>query len=320
MRKSIYLFLLLCLGTITAFAQNSNLVDKGFSYQGYARDAGGAALGNQDVTVKFSVSVHGSSTIVFSEEHNLTTDPFGVFHAIIGSVNTTDYRALAFGYNNYQMKIEVKTPATNYVEIGNAELLAVPYAKAAANGNPVGTVLPFMGARDKVPDGYLVCDGALYDPVLYPALAAVIGTSFDDDNTQHMLPDLRGQFLRGWHDNHPDADLDQGDRVGGISNSGGVGSRQAENIIAHTHNGHTNITGDHNHNVPNTGNITSIGLAFSDGTTTAVDLDNTTGQLNLGATRPMNNNGAHQHSFTTDSHGGFENRPKNIAVLYIIKY
>lgn len=317
-----YLFTFIFLAAFTAYGQ-SGIDGKGFSYQGYARDNAGAALGNESVTVKFSVTVSGSSTVVFSEEHTLTTDPFGVFHTVIGSVNTTDYNALAFGQNNYKMKIEVKTPSTNYVEIGNAELLAVPYAKAAGNGVLTGTVSAFMGHPDKVSEGYLICDGRQVSRTEYAALFSVLGTTYGtgDGSSTFNLPDLRGQFLRGWHGGDGSKDLDKNDRVGGVSGSGGVGSLQAENIIAHTHTGSTNITGDHNHKDPaSPDHNQEAGFAFSDGGATADGTDGTGGETNLFRRINMTNNGAHSHSFTTDQHGGNENRPKNIAVLYIIKY
>ncbi|HEC5216101.1 TPA: phage tail protein [Escherichia coli] len=55
---------------------------------------------------------------------------------------------------------------------------------------PVGVPLPFPSATP--PTGWLKCNGALFDKAKYPGLAAV----FPSGN----LPDLRGEFIRGWDD------------------------------------------------------------------------------------------------------------------------
>lgn len=55
---------------------------------------------------------------------------------------------------------------------------------------PVGFPLPWPQAT--VPDGWLKCNGAPFDKAKYPKLAA----AYPSGN----LPDLRGEFLRGWDD------------------------------------------------------------------------------------------------------------------------
>lgn len=55
---------------------------------------------------------------------------------------------------------------------------------------PVGVPLPFPSAS--LPVGRLKCNGAVFDKVRYPGLAAVFPAG--------KLPDLRGEFIRGWDD------------------------------------------------------------------------------------------------------------------------
>ena len=55
---------------------------------------------------------------------------------------------------------------------------------------PVGFPLPWPQATP--PDGWLKCNGATFDAAKYPKLAKVYSTG--------KLPDLRGEFLRGWDD------------------------------------------------------------------------------------------------------------------------
>lgn len=59
-----------------------------------------------------------------------------------------------------------------------------------AKYTPVGVPLPFPSATP--PTGWLKCNGAAFDKVKYPGLAAVFPSG--------SLPDLRGEFLRGWDD------------------------------------------------------------------------------------------------------------------------
>jgi microcystin-dependent protein len=73
-----------------------------------------------------------------------------------------------------------------------------------SGGNPVGTVISFMGTS--APTGYLVCDGAEYEIAAYPALANFFEQQFGTKNhfggngtDTFAVPDLRNLFLRGYH-------------------------------------------------------------------------------------------------------------------------
>lgn len=59
-----------------------------------------------------------------------------------------------------------------------------------AKYTPVGVPMPFPS--ETPPTGWLKCNGAAFDKAKYPGLAAV----FPSGN----LPDLRGEFIRGWDD------------------------------------------------------------------------------------------------------------------------
>ncbi|MFU9425669.1 phage tail protein [Klebsiella pneumoniae] len=89
--------------------------------------------------------------------------------------------------------IEVKAYADSLLAVHLADADPHPqYLKITdiAKYTPVGVPLPYPSATP--PTGWLKCNGAVFDKVKYPGLAAV----FPSGN----LPDLRGEFIRGWDD------------------------------------------------------------------------------------------------------------------------
>jgi len=63
-------------------------------------------------------------------------------------------------------------------------------------GKLIGEIFAFGSTT--APDGALPCDGALYDPAIYPDLFAVIGTNFGGNGTSTFaVPDLRGRMPIG---------------------------------------------------------------------------------------------------------------------------
>ena len=94
MKSTILLFVFFIFG-ITLFAQN------GISFQGIARDPQGNAIVNKTISVKFTI---GS----FTETQNLETDNFGVFSAVIGSINSTGFNNLVFANIQSNLKVEVE--------------------------------------------------------------------------------------------------------------------------------------------------------------------------------------------------------------------
>lgn len=313
MKRTFTLFLVLICLAMTARAQN-----KGFSFQGYARDAEGAAISGQEVKVRFSIFVDGSeSSPDFTEQHTVNTDAYGVFSAVVGSASTTDYNNLTFHEKDYWLKVEVETGGGGMVEINKTELLSVPYANAAekantaANGVPAGTILPFAGPVANIPDGYLACDGSEHNISNYPALFDAIETSWGGNGSSTFrVPDLRGQFLRGL-DQGSGNDPDAGGRTAknGGNSGDAVGSFQGDEFKSHNHGvsdpGHNHANGDYKY------------LLRSNGRDTTPSRDNTSGEPDV------IHKGEIQTSttgITINARGGSETRPKNAAVFYIIKY
>ena len=75
-------------------------------------------------------------------------------------------------------------------------------AAAVVNMNnsitPSGCVIAFAGAASPV--GYLECNGSTVNRTTYANLFTAIGTTYGigDGSTTFALPDLRGEFVRGW--------------------------------------------------------------------------------------------------------------------------
>ncbi|ELY4305926.1 phage tail protein [Cronobacter sakazakii] len=66
------------------------------------------------------------------------------------------------------------------------------------NNDMVGMVAAF--AANAAPTGWLAADGGLISRVTYARLFSRIGTTFGagDGSTTFALPDMRGEFVRGW--------------------------------------------------------------------------------------------------------------------------
>ena len=101
----------------------------------------------------------------------------------------------------------------------NAALIALGLA------TPPGSVSAFAALTP--PSGYLVCDGSQVSRTTYADLYAVIGTTYGpgDGSTTFNLPDLRGEFIRGF-------DANRGADAGRV-----FGSFQADDFASHSHTG-----------------------------------------------------------------------------------
>jgi microcystin-dependent protein len=80
-------------------------------------------------------------------------------------------------------------------------------------------------ATSSAPAGWLKANGAAVSRTTYAALFSAIGTTFGvgDGSTTFNVPDLRGEFIRGWDDGR------------GIDSGRAFGSAQADELKSHTH-------------------------------------------------------------------------------------
>lgn len=192
---------------------------------------------------------------------------------------------------------------------------------------PPGTIVFHCGST--APSGYLKANGAQISRTTYSSLFAAIGVTFGfgDGSTTFNLPDLRGEFVRGWDDSR------------GIDAGRTFGSFQDGFMADHTH------TNSHVHSGPSHAHETSIGFdsgsfyGWGDGSgnpiygsavvnpvirlfvagggygsgAARIGITNSNGTQNTGGSSNATTSGA---SVTTSS----SVRPRNISLLACIKF
>ena len=191
------------------------------------------------------------------------------------------------------------TPATGDIRFNTTLTQFEGYNGSAwgeiANGVPAGSV--FSYASTTPPTGYLECNGAAVSRSTYASLFSAISTTWGvgDGSSTFNLPDLRGQFVRGW------------DNSAGVDSGRSFASSQTDQNKQHTHSvtdpGHQHNTSVTNSDLfPATGAKTiSFGGAGGYPATTFTMSDATTG-------------------ISLVNQGGTEVRVKNYALMYVIKF
>ncbi|MFY0594764.1 tail fiber protein [Roseivirga sp.] len=318
---------------LNSFAQ-TNL---GFDFQGYARDPNGSALSNQSLKIRFEIFRDGESNAEYQEEHqSVSTDAFGVFAVEIGSNPDNnasgDWDNILWANYDYRLKISVDLDGT-YREISDKRLSSVPFAKSAGNGVPPGTIIPFAGPASNIPLGYVLCDGGGYSTsdARYLRLFETIGTNWGGNGGQFNVPDLRGQFLRGWNGvNNGGADPNTAQRTtldGLTVLANQVGSYQSDTLRSHNHGINES---SHSHTYEDAVYITDSKF-LTNASASSFEFDTRATRDNLlGSGSADENNSIYRYknapstsgaktNITISTNGGPESRPKNAAVLYIIK-
>ncbi len=187
---------------------------------------------------------------------------------------------------------------------------------SVVTGVPSGAV--FCMAVATVPSGYLECNGQTVNRTTYAALFAVIGTQYGAGNgsTTFEVPDLRGEFIRGF------------DNGKGTDSGRSIGTSQAAAFGQHLHS--IDLTTS---NKSLTGNVSGISQSYRiDGQANGVFskasnrnarlFGNSGGEAQCGG---FDMDASHDHTVTgnTGNQGSTSNsnetRPRNIAMMYIIK-
>lgn len=215
-------------------------VPQAFDFQGVARNASGNVLSNADIAVRLSVrSGSAGGTVVYQEEHAITTNAFGLFTVAVGQGTVLQgvFGTIAWDAAAHYLQVEMDA-GSGYLDMGTTQLLSVPYA-LHAGGVPCPTV-SMLGDTLRQGNGCFI---------IIPGLSAANGGCLDIDqdgfydragcntpidcndndvNTNHGAPDQCGDGIdqdcngvpddhpdpAAWIDWHPDAD---GDGFGDIN-------------------------------------------------------------------------------------------------------
>ncbi len=133
MRPKIFITIILLLNLVTG---NCQVHPVGINYQAVARNAQGVEITSTNLGVRFSILLNDpNGTLEWQETHNVTTNNFGLFTAIIGQGDRIEGTAAQFdsiqwGNGTHYLKVEVNF-GTGYLEIGTTQMTAVPYAMYA---------------------------------------------------------------------------------------------------------------------------------------------------------------------------------------------
>jgi hypothetical protein len=148
---------------------------------------------------------------------------------------------------------------------------------------PPGAIQYF--AMQAPPDGWLECNGATLSRTAYNALYqplwSAIGYQYGGSGDNFNLPDLRGEFIRGWSNGRAGVDV-----------SRAFGTTQTDELKSHAHNFNEFIQ----NSFDSTGGAGIVGIDSGGGTS------------------------AGSRSGGIVATGGTETRPRNIALLPCIKF
>ena len=153
------------------------------------------------------------------------------------------------------------------------------------DNSPAGTVITY--ANTTAPTGYIKANGASLSTTTYATLFAAIGYTFGGSGGSFNVPDLRGEFIRGWDD------------VRGVDSGRGFGTFQASANASHTHTGYAP-----NHDV-------------NDSTSQGYPLNNT--HYSFRTSDRSRDYGMIDGAISYQGDGAGA-RPRNIALLSCIKY
>ena len=149
-----------------------------------------------------------------ANEFSIVTGGTRRAHFDSNGITIRDRKALRFRDSSNSNFVAVRAPANSAADI----TLTLPASDGNANdvlqtdgsGNLSFTALPaavptgsvHMMAANTVPSGYLKCNGQAVSRTTFAALFLIIGTTYGagDGSSTFNVPDLRGEFVRGWDD------------------------------------------------------------------------------------------------------------------------
>lgn len=187
MRNNLLLFVLLFVAAFITNAQTTTTT--GIAIQGISRDDIGVAKDSQTISLMFEI--YYNTTIILSHTVDLETDSNGVFSEVIPALTHEQRIKIANNVAKLRITDIGYAGVTDDILVSDEVLDYVPYAVAAYNGVPTGTIMPYAG--ETAPPGWLLCDGTVI-PLKYTALRALLPIN---DAGDKVTPYLIDQFLSG---------------------------------------------------------------------------------------------------------------------------
>jgi hypothetical protein len=135
--KKISLLFLFCLSVLT-FVQ-AQIPPQAFNYSAVARNAAGQPIATTTIGIQISIlKTSTTGNTVYSENHFVNTDAFGLFNLIVGggSVQSGSMASINWSSDNYYLKVGMDVNGqTNFLTMGTTQLISVPYALHAATAD-----------------------------------------------------------------------------------------------------------------------------------------------------------------------------------------
>lgn len=251
------------------------------------------------LTVTDNITVKGSNPVLNFDDKfhiNYNTSTKDIEFKFNGSSTFVKYK------ENNTLELNAINVSKSFVINGNKEpITSLNGVEPDVNGDisisflPVGTPIPYP--LKTPPTGWLKCNGQTFDKAKYPELAKVY--------TSGKLPDLRGEFIRGWSDDRS-----------GIDDGRTLLSVQEDRMQPHIHQdtfgfGNRDVSGYSSFGERTARQPNSVGGAGG-------RMGNYR-YMSWSYKLPFTNDGSDFDKFSNKGRVGHEVRPVNIAMLYIVR-
>ena len=188
---------------------------------------------------------------------------------------------------------------------------------------PVGSIIPFGGTSANVPDGFLLCNGALLNRNDFSALFDVIGTQWGTNSgTDFRVPTTQGLLLRGTaYGSGFDPDRNSRTAIQGGAQAGDqVGSYQTTRYGVHSHGTvFAYYTSNNSNVVSGVSNFVAGNGGFNSTANRYLSFGANSGPR-AGFNGNVNVNSVATKRIATDNIGSNQSVGANVYVNYIIKY
>lgn len=178
---------------------------------------------------------------------------------------------------------------------GGTGVTSLGELQALTGTSPIGEIIMWPSAS--APTGFLKCDGSPVSRSQYQDLFTVIGTEFGsgDGTSTFNLPDLRGEFVRGFDDGR------------GVDNNRILNSNQSDSAGPHRHFITANGLSDGQSLVSSTESVAARGRpGYPFGSDSLYALTGQPDEANIGR--------------TSENNSGGETRPRNVALVFCIRW